>query len=242
MLGIVLLSVFAGLATCLGALAVLALGRATERSLALFLGLAVGIMFGVVIFDLLPSAFWYGDLSTATTGFGLGVLLLYLLDRGLSLSTRHLPVGRDKLYLVNMGYLIAIGIALHDLPEGIAIAAGYSATQELGLLIALAIGIHNIPEGMAMAAPLKMGGTSSARIILVIALVSIFTPVGTLLGFILVGFSPGAISLLLALAGGAMAYIIRFNLLPESHRRHPRFARAGIVVGFVVILLLSIAH
>ncbi|MHB1418308.1 MAG: ZIP family metal transporter [Bacillota bacterium] len=242
MLGLVLLSVIAGLATCLGALAVLALGKATEKSLALFLGLAIGIMSGVVVFDLLPSAFWYGDLSTTLEGFALGALLIFLLDRALFLVTRSSPVERNKLYLVNMGYLIAIGIALHDLPEGIAIAAGYSATRELGLLIALAIGIHNIPEGMALTAPLKMGGVSTRRIILVNVLVSILTPVGTVLGMILVGISPGAISLLLALAGGAMAYIIRFNLLPESQRCHPRFARFGIVVGFLVILLLSMAH
>ncbi len=62
-----------------------------------------------------------------------------------------------------MGYLIAIGIALHDLPEGIAIAVGYAAQENLGLIIALAIGLHNIPEGMATAAPLLMGGLTPQK-------------------------------------------------------------------------------
>lgn len=141
-----------------------------------------------------------------------------------------------------MGYLIAIGIALHDLPEGIAIAVGYSATPELGLIIALAIGLHNIPEGMATAAPLKMGGMNSFKILALTTLVSLITPLGAYLGFIIISISKSLIGLLLAFAGGAMTFIVHNELWPESKRRHPNYSRLGAVCGIVLMLCVGLIH
>ena len=232
-------SVLAGLATVLGGLIVLAMGRQTERSLAIFLGLAAGIMLGVVVLDLLPSAWTHGNPLTTVVGFLLGLLLLFVLDLLLSGTAPASPLVRDRRYLLNMGYLIAAGIALHDLPEGMAIAVGWAATSHLGWMIALAIGLHNIPEGMATAAPLLMGGMHPVKTLAVNALVSVFTPLGTLLGLVLVGLSRGWIGALLSLAAGAMSYIVRYELIPESRRRHPNYARLGCILGFLIILALA---
>lgn len=242
MLQVLLLSFLAGFATFLGGLSVLVLGRPTERSLAVFLGLAVGIMLGVVSLDLLPSAYNYGNILTAFYGFISGMVFLFLMDQLLGLVSPVTPAQRDMRYLLNMGYLIAIGIALHDLPEGIAIAVGYAAKENLGWLIALAIGLHNIPEGMATAAPLRMGGMRPLTILIVIGFVSFFTPLGTLIGFYIVNISPEKISFLLALAGGAMSYIVLFELIPEARQRHPNYARLGAFIGFIIIIVLSIVH
>ncbi len=242
MLQVIILSFLAGFATLLGGLSVLIIGRTTEKSLAVFLGLAIGIMAGVVFFDLIPSAIQYGNVFTAFYGFLFGITLLFLIAQLLNIISPATPAQRDKRYLLNMGYLIAIGIALHDLPEGIAIAVGYAAQEHLGWLIALAIGLHNIPEGMATAAPLRMGGLRPIAILAIIGFVSFFTPIGTLIGFILVSISPDKISFLLALAGGAMTYIVFFELIPEAKQRHPNFARLGALIGFLVIILLSIIH
>ena len=80
---------------------------------------------------------------------------------------------------LRLGSLIAIGIALHDLPEGIAIAAGYSAEADLGIIIAVAITLHNIPEGMACTAPLWMGGMRRRHIVMMIMIISFITPGST---------------------------------------------------------------
>lgn len=242
MLQVVILSLLAGLATLLGGIAVLILGRPTERSLAIFLGLAVGIMLGVIILDLLPSAYAHGTVFTAFYGFIFGKIFLFLIGQILELISPAAPAQRNMRYLLNMGYLIAVGIALHDLPEGIAIAVGYAAQEHLGWLIALAIGLHNIPEGMAAAAPLRMGGMRPFAIVIIIGLVSLFTPLGTIIGLYIVSISPEKISFLLALAGGAMSYIVLFKLIPEARQRHPNYARLGAAVGFAIIVFLSIIH
>jgi len=241
MLSILIYSFLAGLATLLGCLLVLAFGRPGEKLLAWMLGLAAGIMVIVVIIDLIPSSYAYSNFRIALSGFILGNLLLFILDLGISqLPPIQKMQNFDKRgHFLKMGYLIAIGIALHDLPEGIAIAVGYSARDKLGFVIALAIGLHNIPEGMATTAPLKMGGMKNLSILMLIALVSLITPLGAYLGIILVSISSSLIGLLLALAGGAMTYIVKSELWPESQRRHPNYARLGALSGVIIMLVAS---
>jgi ZIP family zinc transporter len=95
-----------------------------NRTLSLLLGFASGIMGAVVIVDLLPSSLGYGRPVICLLGFVSGFLLVTGMDYGLS---RLLPGSKSHQLYRRMGYLIVLGIALHDLPEGIAIAAGYSA-------------------------------------------------------------------------------------------------------------------
>lgn len=238
-------SILAGLATVVGACAVVTLGRPGERILALFLGFAGGVMTAVVVFDLIPSALDYGSIITTSAGFMLGLVFMLGLDIIISLlpGLKNAEVsGVRQSRLLKMGYLIAVGIALHDLPEGIAIAVGYSARESLGMLIAVSIGLHNIPEGMATAAPLMMGGMSRLGIVLICLAISVVTPLGACLGLLLVAISPHFICLLLALAGGAMAFIVKNELLPESYRRHPNYARLGFLLGVVLILFLELTH
>jgi len=237
-------SILAGLATVVGALFVIILGQPGERILSVLLGFAGGVMSAVVVLDLIPSALEYGSVITTSAGFILGLIFMLGLDIIISLlpALKNAEAAGRQSRMLKMGYLIAIGIALHDLPEGIAIAVGYSAKESLGMLIAVSIGLHNIPEGMATAAPLTMGGMSRFSIIFICLLISIFTPLGACVGLLLVAISPRFICLLLALAGGAMAFIVKNELIPESNRRHPNYARLGFVLGIALILLLGILH
>jgi ZIP family zinc transporter len=239
MLTILFISFVAGTATLAGSGAVMVGGRPSQRSLALFLGAAAGIMTGVVVFDLLPSAYSYGSLTGTVAGFSLGVLMLLVLDNLFrAIMGRFGTVRYNNVYF-RMGVMIAVGIALHDFPEGIAIAAGYSAETDLGLLIAIAITLHNIPEGMACTVPLWLGGLRRRHIVMMMAFVSLITPVGTLAGYWLFSISPGLLSLLLAFAAGAMAYIVLVELIPQGLRCGKAAAAAGAAAGLGLIQILS---
>ncbi|OPX84515.1 MAG: Zinc transporter ZupT [Pelotomaculum sp. PtaB.Bin104] len=234
---IVLQGFIAGLGTCLGALAVITFGRMRPGILSLILGLASGIMAAVIAFDLLPSAIRYGSPQTALAGFLGGVLLMAALDLGLNLLSTSSYQGRDYL---KMGYLIATGIALHDFPEGLAIAAGFAAADKVGPLLVLAIGLHNIPEGMVTAAPLRQGGASASRIVALNILISLITPLGTITGLTMLDYSKVFIGLLLAFAAGAMTYIVLGELAPESRRNSKPMAYLGMLLGLALILSLSV--
>ena len=58
---------------------------------------------------------------------------------------------------------MAIGIAIHNFPEGFAIGTGFEASVSLGIILTAVIVIHDIPEGIAMAVPMKLGGYSSKK-------------------------------------------------------------------------------
>ncbi len=234
---IILMGLFAGLGTCLGAILALIFGRLKYRTFSLLLGLAAGVMVAVILFDLFPAALYRGRFTQCLEGALAGLFLMGAMDFFFSQDARF--NGHRHRYLT-LGYLIASGIAIHDLPEGLAIAAGYAEPLALGPLLALAIGLHNIPEGMATAVPLMAGGMSVKNVLAINMLLSLVTPLGSALGVILIALSPAFISFLLAFAAGAMSYIVFLKLIPESLRHHWIFASGGLLLGISFIVLLNL--
>ena len=240
-LPILWVSTIAGLATTLGSLVVLMFGRPKEQVLAMLLAGAGGVMLAVVSLDLLPTAWQIGPLSQVILGFIIGLAFMKLADQKLNASPPSLPLPRRQ-RLKRIGLLVAAGIALHDLPEGMAIALGQEATEDLGVLIAMAITLHNLPEGMATTAPLKMAGIKSWKILLLNFGIAFFTPFGALIGLLAIDSVQNSLSFFLALAGGAMAFLVFAELWPLSRERHPRYALLGGVLGFLFFAGISFLH
>ena len=119
-------SILAGLATALGSIVVLIWKHPERRTLAILLGGAAGVMLAVVLLDLIPAALDQGTPLEAGIGFGAGVVFLWGLDKLLTRFTGGNTYSLEASYK-RMGYLMATGIAMHDLPEGIAIAGAYAA-------------------------------------------------------------------------------------------------------------------
>lgn len=229
------ISLGAGLCTVLGALLMFAKRKWNDGNLAWFLGMAAGVMTAVVLFDMLPSAAAYPAYHGTIGGVALGVLIMAVNRRGL---LKHFEREGG---IVSLGHIIMIGIALHDLPEGMAIALGAEMKARTAMVIALGISLHNIPEGMAMAAPLLMGRIGRLRIMLKIAIIALVTPIGTYLGMITMAFSPAMLPGLLGMASGIMAYIVVFQLWPEARRRDLANAYKGLIMGTAIILVATFA-
>lgn len=237
MIVILLHSLLAGLGTCLGAVMVLLLRHPGRQTFGFLLAAAAGIMASVVMLDLLPTSLRQGELADCAWGFAGGLTIVSSLDYWLG---RGASRAREDNFLRRTGYLIALGIALHDVPEGLAITAGHFSPGKLGPLIALAIGLHNIPEGMANALPLRAGGVSSARILALNALLSTVTPLGALLGVLILHVSPALIGTLLAFAAGAMTYIVLGKLVPASKGAGRSIFITGATLGFFLMSTLKL--
>lgn len=224
------LSFVAGLCTTAGAILLFIKQELSDRGLAFFLGLASGVMLAVVLFDMLPSALLFSGGMKSVAGVVLGLVFLAVFDR--HLFSRMAGNGT----LTGLGYLIMLGIAVHDLPEGMAIALGEEMKARTGMVIALGIAIHNIPEGMAIAAPLLMGGNSRLSILLQTFLVGLVTPVGTFAGKISVANLPELLPLLLGFASGIMLYLVLFQLWPQTASIDRKSRWWGLWTGVVIIL------
>lgn len=211
------------------------LKKPSQRVLSLSLGFASGIMIGISTLSLLPESLEAGTFLFCITGFVSGAFFLWLIDELLPhIHKSDTECGNYR----KMGYFIALGIAFHNLPEGIAIGASNEISSQLGFYTALSIGIHNIAEGLSVAMPLCLGMVENRRVVFITTMTGLATFTGTLLGIALMEVSSLFISYSLAFAAGAMIYITSDELIPQCHHVHSHFANMGIILGVVLALFL----
>lgn len=229
--------------TGLGGLSGFFINRNSKRFLSFLLEFSAGLMTAVVCFDLLPEAFELGSLNTGIIGIILGVGAIVLTDYILS-SLKSFQKYEKNNSLARAGILLAIGIAVHNFPEGVAVGSGFNASQNLGFSLAGVIGLHDIPEGLAMAAPLRAGGMKKWKVVAVSILSGIPTGFGALFGALIGQASKDAISICLGFAGGAMLYIVSGELISESKGLHRgRLSTFGNILGIICgILISTIGH
>jgi ZIP family zinc transporter len=181
-----------------------------------------------------------GGLGVAL-GLGLGALLMLGLDRFTPHEHVHGGPCGPGCQRVSRVWLFVLAIALHNLPEGMAIGVGFArADLSVGLPLTSAIALQDIPEGLAVAMALRAAGLAPARAVLIAAASGLMEPLGALLG---VGLSSGlamAYPIGLGLAAGAMIFVVSHEVIPETHRNgHQTPATLGLMLGFVIMMLLD---
>ena len=137
--------------------------------------------------------------------------------------------------------LFVTAIAIHNLPEGIAAGVGFGAGDTAGaLVIAGGIALQNIPEGMVIIAPMLAAGVKPKKTFLIAALTGVVEVVGTLIGYA-VGFASAILPFALAFAGGTMLYVISDEMIPETHAHgSERGATYALLVGFCLMLVTDV--
>ncbi|MDR1697637.1 MAG: ZIP family metal transporter [Erysipelotrichaceae bacterium] len=215
---------------------------------------AAGIMLAVTIFDLFPEAFIVvrevmevkHDIHLVLYVFGfalISMIILFGLTTLIKIMAKKrqnlLPQKNHKYYLT--GIILMLSIALHDLPEGVAIGVSYSLQASKGLSMAILIGIHNIPEGFASALPFKRAGMKRHKIVLLCGLVGLVTLVGAIAGYYLGQIDPYVDSALLALTAGAMLYLV-FDMFKDGFagKRKSLLAFTTIMAIFLGIFIISV--
>jgi len=198
---------------------------------------AGGVMLSIVFFDMIPQAYAFSSLNTTAVSLLLGVVLIGVLQK--LLRAHEKLRGNDH---VRAGLLISSGIALHNLPEGLAVGSGL-ADSAYGLSLALLIMVHDIPEGMAMTLPLKMGKVSTIKIIMVALLAGFPTVAGAFAGRIIGGISQSMIGACIGFAAGAMLFVTVHELLPGIFRNKNICSGLfhillGILFGVAMIVLI----
>lgn len=143
--------------------------------------------------------------------------------------------------MLKTGIIVSIGLALHNIPEGLAIGSGFDASLALGYSLAIAICLHDIPEGISMAIPMKNGGMKPWKVMMYVILSGIATGLGALIGAFIGNISEQVIAVCLAFAAGAMLYIVSGELIPESNKLYQgRISAIGNMLGFIVGLFAMI--
>lgn len=243
-------SLFAGLATGLGALPIFLRERWSDASRAMMLALAAGVMLGATVFSLLLPAMEIVEASggsearavlVASAGLVLGALAVWGVNA--LVPHEHFVKGREGIDGTTLGrtWLFVIAITLHNFPEGMSVGVAYGAGAPTGVAVTVGIALQNLPEGLAVAAALLAAGASRPRAFGVALLTGLVEPLGGLVGAVAVSAVGALLPWALAFAAGAMLFVISGEVIPETHREGlEQRATFALVVGFVVMMILDV--
>jgi ZIP family zinc transporter len=215
------------------------LGAAIKKNYDVILkAFAAGMMLSLVCADLLPEALSYSGAVTLSAGLFAGIALAELLEFSAS-KHEKLDIGGKTVKINNAsGLTLFLVMALHNLPEGLAI--GTSEVVSKGLSMTLAIAMHDIPEGVAVAAAFISGGMKKSKAVLLAGVSGVPTVIGAVIGWHLGNILPAWVAIALGLAAGAMLYVVFVEMLnTERHTKAAAFAAIlGIIVAFFIINLI----
>ncbi len=229
------------------------MNKSLERSLS---GFAAGVMVAASVWSLLiPAMDHAADMGSfaflpAVIGLALGFAFLLLLDR--LIPHMHPGTGDTEGPATTLGRspMLVLSVALHNLPEGMAVgvvlAAFMAGDASIGgaavLALALGIAIQNFPEGAIISMPLRSAGISKRRSFLWGFLSAIIEPIGAALTLLAVSVVLPALPYLLAFAAGAMLYVVVEELIPEmASGEHSHLGTVFFALGFALMMALDVA-
>lgn len=226
----------------------------SRRAQDIMLGAAGGMMLGAAFWGLLtpamdmskPLGIW--AFSPPLLGLTLGAFFLRGLDKvlphlhGLS-NTRE---GMSTTW--RRSILLVTAMALHHIPEGLAMGVGYGAagvveatiTHSSALVLTLSILLQNIPEGLVVSTALRAEGLSAKKSFFYGMLSGITAPIGAVPGALAAGMMEHILPVALAFAAGAMVYVVVEEVIPEANASgNGNDATLACIGGIALVIILD---
>tara|TARA_B100000780_G_scaffold68104_1_gene45034 strand:+ start:165 stop:1031 length:867 start_codon:yes stop_codon:yes gene_type:complete len=257
--------------TAMGAALVFLFNTSNRKALDMSLGFTGGVMIAASFWSLLSPAIAYVEMQNEmglsdspswlapAIGFFLGALFLFILDK--IIPHLHIFAKREEAEGVETNWrktiLLVLAIALHNIPEGLAVGVAFGAlanpeilgleghsvfTMGSAIALAIGIGIQNFPEGFAVSMPLRRQGLSKWKSWKWGQLSAIVEPVFAVIGAAIVMQVLPILPYALSFAAGAMIFIVVEEVIPESQRGgNTDLATMGLIAGFIVMMVLDVA-
>ncbi|MBN2881245.1 zinc transporter ZupT [Candidatus Woesearchaeota archaeon] len=237
-----LLTIIAGLSTTIGSTVIWFRKFRDEKYLNIFMGFAAGVMIFVSFAEMLPESAEGIGFFYALVAFFTGMALIFLVDVFVphDYEEECNCEAKKVCNLKRCGTMIAIGIAIHNFPEGIAVLFSALNDLKLGISIAIAIALHNIPEGIAISVPIYHSTKSKWKAFYYSAISGLAEPIGAIIAFIFLRtfITPTVLDFIVGMVAGIMVFISFDELLPRAynHENHHQTI-FGIIIGMVVMAI-----
>lgn len=240
------------LGTALGAVPVLVIRRMPVTVSDTLLGFGAGVMLAATAFSLVVPGIaaaqslgmspWMAS-GVISVGLLLGALGLFLVDRKLSgTSPSLLTDGSNQAAVAPRIWLFVFAIIAHNIPEGMAVGVSAGGGMADADSLAMGIALQDVPEGLVIALVLAGAGMSRIKAFLIGAASGLVEPVFALLCAWLVTLAELLLPLGLALAAGAMLWVVIHEIIPESRRNgHDTLASLGLCLGFCLMMVMDTA-
>lgn len=223
-----LATLVSGLSTGIGGLMILFYGAPSNTKLGHMLSFSSGVMIYISFMDLLYESVLRLGFFTANIWFFVGMVFFavvlkafpepeFIDKKAKAKSDNGKPSAE---YLKNLGIITAVGISLHNFPEGLAVYVASLKGVHMGLPLTLAIAMHNIPEGLAVAAPIYAATGSKMTALKYSVLSGMCEPLGAFIFGVVFGdlLTPYIVQCLLAAVAGIMVYMCTRELMPATYK------------------------
>lgn len=242
----IVLAAITALATALGG----ALALKAKDRLHLVLGLAAGLLLGLVAFDLLPEVFAYGSgefLGAPTVSIALigGFLALHLYERFFgSHEPAESDYGHEHKHSASVaGGMGALAMGGHVFLDGLALAVAFKVNNQLGIAVFVALLVHAFSDGLNTVSLLIKSGHWSKNAKWLIGVDTVARISGAAIGST-VAFSEQFVAIYLAVFAGIIIYLATSHILPEAHSNHSsRLTLLSTILGVLAMwVMVSLLH
>jgi len=221
-----LFGLLTAIATGLGALPFLFVRNVAPRMVAIAEAIAAGLMLGASVGLLLEGAH-YGMVQTLT-GAALGLVFIVFGRR--ALQGREVSLGDIRGAGARQVLLLVGVMTLHSFAEGVAVGVSFGGGQAIATLITVAIAVHNVPEGLAISAVMRPKGASILVCAGWSIFSSLPQPLMAVPAFLFVDLFRPVLPYGLGFAAGAMVFMVFLELLPEAYAE-ARASTVGLAVS-----------
>jgi zinc and cadmium transporter len=207
-----------------------------RRNTTYFACFASGVLISVSFLHIMPTAF---SMSPEAPVYLLsGYFLMHVLNRFLTAYVCDKPETADYA----LGLVPLLGIGFHSFIDGVIYSVTFTVSVFTGILAAVGMVLHEFPEGIVTYLLMLRGGFSKrSAFALAFLAAAVTTPLGTAASYPVVSrIGAPMLSALLSLSAGALVYVGATHLLPRTDREPRRFSLvalgSGIAVALVIIL------
>jgi len=236
-----LLTMLAGLSTVVGSLIFFSHTFSSKKHMNFLLGLSAGVMIYLSFMELLPYSIKGIGFLSANIYLLFGIIIMALVDFFIPHHyLKEKVLNKQKIFdhkLLSTGFMVTLGLIIHNFPEGMAVFLSSFSNIKLGVLLAIAIAIHNIPEGIAVSAPIYHATLNKGKAIKYALISGMAEPAGAIFAYLLFRsyLNKNIISYIFAIVAGIMIYISFDELLPACFKDNQGHkAIFGIITGMVI--------
>jgi zinc and cadmium transporter len=244
---VIIFSIGGGLISLIGGLLIISKQSFAHKFATLATPFAAGALLAAVFFDLLPEGVEITDPHTVFTSAVVGILLFFLLEKGLHFFHHHRH-GQNADKDPNR-FLVIAGDTLHNAIDGVVIAAGFLVSIPTGIATTLAVIAHEIPQEIGDFGLLLSKGMSRGKVILVNIVSALATFVFAVLTYFVGSSDQLPLGVLLGLSAGFLLYIAMSDIIPNLHAKNGATRKvldastALLIAGVIIVgLLINLTH
>lgn len=234
---VLLASTLACAVTTIGIYTISKYERWGNQNVVYFMSFAAGVLISVSFLHIIPKSF--GMSNTAPIYLLVGFMGLYVFNRFVNVMVCQDRECTD----LSIGIVPMLGIGIHSFVDGIIYSVTFNVSIFTGALAAIGMVLHEFPEGVVTFLLLERAGFTRKRSFLFAFLAAaLSTPLGTVVSFPFISkVDRTALGVLLAVSAGALVYVGASHLLPAIEKENRKYTLISLGAGIMIAVLIVLS-